>query len=88
MKITDINEIKSANSKFIPSPDGAFGTCRILPGQYAQENQQEWEERGSIDGKAVKVFYLFENFEAEAEDGADMPFDADHITHIEIEDEE
>ena len=87
MKITDINEIKSANSKFKPDADGAYATCRSLPGQYAQENQQEWAERGTIDGKAAKVFYLFENSEAEVEDGADMPFDADHITHIEIEEE-
>jgi hypothetical protein len=88
MKITDTNEIQSANAKFKPSVDGAYATCRSLPGQYAQENQQEWAERGTIDGKAAKVFYLFENSEAEVEDGADMPFDADHITHIEIEEEE
>lgn len=87
MKITDINEIKSANSNFTPSADGAYATGRCLPGQYAQENQQEWAERGTIEGKAAEVFYLFENSEAEVEDGADMPFDADHITHIEIEEE-
>jgi len=88
MKITDINEIKSANSNFTPSADGAYATSRCLPGQYAQENQQEWAERGTIEGKSAKVFYLFENSEAEVEDGADMPFDVDHITHIEIEEEE
>ena len=88
MKITDINEIKTANAKFKPSADGAYATCRSLPGQYAQENQQEWAERGTIDGKAAKVFYIFENSEAEVENGVDMPFNADHITHIEIEEEE
>ncbi len=87
MKITDPNEIKTAKAKFKLSADGAYATCRSLPGQYAQENQQEWAERGTIDGKDAKVFYLFENSEAEVEDGADMPFDAEHITHIEIEDE-
>lgn len=85
MKITDANEIQAADAKFIPDGDGAYATCRVLEGQYAQENQQEWVERGTIDGKAATVFYLFENSEAEVEDGADMPFDANHITHIEIE---
>lgn len=88
MKITDTNKIQAANAKFQPSADGAYATCRCLPGQYAQENQQEWAERGTIDGKAATVFYIFENSEAEVEDGADMPFDVDHITHIEIEEEE
>ena len=88
MKITDTNDIKTANAKFQPAVDGAYATCRCLPGQYARENQQEWAERGTIDGKAAKVFYIFENGEADVEDGADMPFDVDHISHIEIEDAE
>jgi hypothetical protein len=88
MKITDTTEIKAANAKFQPSADGAYATCRCLPGQYAQENQQEWAERGTIEGKKARVFYIFENSEAEVEDGADMPFDADHISHIEIEEDE
>lgn len=88
MKITDTNEIQAANAKFQPSADGAYATCRYLPGQYAQENQQEWAERGTIDGKTATVFYLFENSEAEVDDASDMPFDVDHITHIEIEEEE
>ena len=84
MKITDKHEIKAANAKFEPSADGAYPTCRCLPGQYAQANQQEWVERGIIDGKAVTVYYLFEISEADLE--TNMPFDSDHITHIEIED--
>ena len=88
MKITDTNKIKAINAKFKPSTDGAYATCRCLPGQYAQENQHEWAERGTIDGKSATVFYLFENSEAEVEDGADIPFDADHISHIEIEEAE
>lgn len=84
MKITETAAIEAANAKFIPSVDGAYATCRCLPGQYERENQQEWAERGTIDGKAATVFYLFENSEAEVEDGADMPFAADHITYIDI----
>ena len=83
MRITDTNEIQAANAKFQPSSDGAYATCRCLPSQYAQE----WAERGTIDGNAATVFYVFENSEAGVEDGADMPFDVDHITHIQIEEE-
>jgi len=86
MKITDTNEIKAANTKFQPSTYGAYATCRCLPGQYAQENQQEWAERGTIDGKQAWVYYIFENSEAEVDDLENIPFDADHISHIEIED--
>lgn len=88
MKITTPAEIKAAFSKFQPTPAGAYPTSRCLPGQYAQANQQEWAELGTIDGKPATVFYLFENSESEVEDGADMPFDVDHITHIELEEEE
>jgi len=79
------SEIAEASAKFQPSAYGAYPTCRCLPGQYAQEHQQEWAERGTIDGKKATVFYLFENTEAEVEDGADIQFDADHISHIEVE---
>jgi hypothetical protein len=82
--ITDTAAITAANAKFQPRADGAYATCRCLPGQYAQENQQEWAERGTIEGRAAKVYYIFENSEAEVEDGIEMPFDADHISRIEI----
>lgn len=83
--ITNTDDIAAANAKFQPSADGAYATCRCLPGQYAQENQQEWAERGTIEGKYATVYYIFDNSEAEVEDGADMPFDVDHISKIEIE---
>jgi hypothetical protein len=82
--ITDTDDITAAFADFKPSADGAYATCRSLPGQYAQDHQQEWAERGTIQGKDATVFYLFENSEAEVEDGADMPFDSDHISHIVI----
>ena len=84
MIITCTAEIQAANSKFQPSADGAYATCRCLPGQYAQDNQQEWAERGIIDGVPATVYYIFDNAEAEVEDGADMPFDAAHIDRIEV----
>ena len=84
--ITNTADITAAFAEFQPSADGAYATCRCIPGQYASENQQEWAERGTIKGKAAKVFYIFENSEADVEDGADMPFDADHISHIVIND--
>lgn len=82
--ITNTDDIAAAFAEFFSSAHGAYATCRCLPGQYASENQQEWAESGTIEGKDATVFYRFENREAEVEDGDDMPFDADHITHIEI----
>ena len=84
--ITNTDDITAAFAEFSPSADGAYATCRCLPGQYASENQQEWAERGTIEGKDATIYWLFENSEAEVEDGADMPFDPDHISHIEIND--
>ena len=88
MKIETTTEIQSAIVKFTPSNDVAFATCRCLPGQWEQENQQEWAERGTIEGKAATVYYIFDNTEAEVEDGGDIPFDSDHISYIEIEEED
>ena len=73
-------------ARFRPSKAGAYPTCRCLPGLYDQANYQEWAERGTIDGEAVTVYYLFDNAEAEVEDGSDIPFDADHISRIEFDD--
>jgi len=88
MKIETTTEIQSAIVKFAPSNDGAFATCRCLPGQWEQENQQEWAERGTIEGKAATVYYIFNNAEAEVEEEDDIPFDAGHISYIEIEEED
>ena len=88
MKIETTTEIQSAFVKFAPSNDGAFATGRCLSGQWEQANQQEWAERGTIDGTAATVYYIFDNAEANVEDGADMPFDSDHISYIEIEEED
>jgi hypothetical protein len=88
MKIETTTEIQSVIVKFTPSNDGAFATCRCLPGQWEQENQQEWAERGTIEGKAATVYYIFDNAEAAGADGGDIPFDADHISYIEIEEED
>lgn len=85
MKITDRNEITKTLASFVPSKDGAFATCRCLPGQWEQANCQEWQERGTINGADASVYYMFENSEADVEDGGDMPWDIDHITHIEID---
>ena len=87
MKIETTTGIQSAIVKFAPSNDGAFATCRCLPGQREQENQQEWAELGTIEGKAATVYYIFETTETNVEDGADIPFDAGHISYIEIEED-
>ncbi len=83
--ITDRNEIEAANNNFKADRDGAYPTCRCLPGQYEQENCEEWAERGEINGTPAKVFYIFDR----TEDGIDSdpetyPWDAEHITKIEL----
>lgn len=88
MKITDSAEIAQLIKNFSPSTDGAYATCRVLEGQYAQANQQEWAERGTLNGEAATVYYIFANSEAVVEDGADMSFDVAHIDRIEMEDAE
>lgn len=81
--ITTTDCIEPAFEKF-KSLSGAYAICRVLPGQWEQANCQEWAERGTIEGVPAKVTYLFENSEAESDDGGDIPFDAAHITKIEI----
>jgi len=81
--ITNSGEIAAALDKFRPSEE-AYATCRCLPGQWEQENCQEWAERGEIGGSPATVFYLFTNEEA----GEDMGglFDLWSVSKIEIED--
>jgi hypothetical protein len=73
---------KTEFALFKPGADGASATGRCLPGQYDQANRQEWSERGTIDGRAVVVFYEFDNAEADVEHAEDMPFDAEHVSRI------
>ena len=68
--------------------EGAYATCRCLPGQYEQENMQEWAEDCTIDGAPAKIYYLFENAECESEDAEDYPWDSEHVSKIEIEEED
>lgn len=82
--ITDTAAITDTFAKFEPDPYGAYATCRCLPGQWEQENCQEWAEHGTIDGKAAKVFYLFENSECESEDAGNYPWNAEHVSKIEV----
>jgi hypothetical protein len=73
-------------AQFVPAKSGAFATSRCLPNGL-QDTHQEWCERGTINGENVSVYWIFTNEEASVEDGADMPFDADHIDRI-VSDEE
>jgi hypothetical protein len=82
--ITDTAAISAAFDKLSTDGDPAYCTCRCLPGQYEQENCQEWAEHNSIDGVPVKVYYMFDNEDCESEDCGGYPWDADHVTHIEI----
>ena len=79
-------DINAQFAAFKPNNDGAFATSRCLA-DGLQDTHQEWCERGTINGKTVAVYWMFANEEASVEDGADMPFDAEHIDRIEtIED--
>jgi len=77
---------QEAFEKFTPTQDGAYATCRLLDSSI-QDTHQEWAERGTIDGKKATVYYIFENSEAEVEDGSDIPFDEDHLDRFEIDEE-
>ena len=72
--------------KFQPDGDQAFPTRRCLPNGM-QDSHQEWAERGTIDGKEATIYWLFANEDADKEDGFEIPFDADHIDRIVIDDE-
>ena len=87
MKITETSEIAAAFKNFQPNPEGASPSGRRLSGQWKAENCQEWVEVGSIDGQSALVTYMFENSEADVEDGADIQFDAAHITQIDMQEE-
>ena len=84
IKITNQNDIAAAFAKFAAGHDGASPTCRVFSGQWESANLQEWAERGTIDGVPARVFYAFENSECESEDAHDYPWDADHISEIQI----
>jgi hypothetical protein len=81
--LTTANDIQAAYDK-TTDHEGAFATCRLLEGEWEQENRQEWAEYCKIDGVPAKVYYMFDNDEAAVEDGADMPWDFEHVTKIEI----
>lgn len=83
--MTNQNDITAAMEQFRTGPDGAFPTGRALPGQWEQANCQEWQETGTIHGKPARVLYLLENRECESEDASDYPFDAAHVSRIEID---
>ena len=83
----DAAEITELFGRFEPDGNQAQPTSRLLNTEYAQENLQEWVEYGTIDGKPVSVYYMFTNEEASVEDGGDMPWDADHVSGIQFDEE-
>jgi len=78
--ITEYDEIKFAFSK-AEHFEGAFPTSRVL--QWEQDNCQEWCEYASINGKRSAIYYIFENSECEC-DCDEYPWDAEHVSKIEI----
>lgn len=74
----------SSYGSFVPKGKPAYPTSRLLDGQWAQSNLQEWAEHGRINNDDVTVYYLFTHKEAETADceiyGA--PFDAAHVDRI------
>ena len=83
--ITNTDDIAAAYDK-TTSHEGAYTTCRVI--DHEAPDSQEWAEHCEIDGAPAKVYYIFTDEEASAEDGSDMPWDAEHVSKIEIEEEE
>jgi hypothetical protein len=82
--INDITAIPAAYAKFVPGKDGAFATCRLVQGADSAMDPQEWAELGAIDGEPAKVYYIFSEAEASSEDASDYPWDAEHVSKIEV----
>jgi hypothetical protein len=81
--ITEQSEIEIAYDS-AENQKGAYATGRCLPGQWEQENCQEWAEPCTIDGAPAKIYWIFENAECESEDAGDYPWDSEHVSKIEI----
>lgn len=79
--ITDSNNIEAAYDK-TTAHQGAYATCRVI--DHEAPGCQEWAEHCEIEGVPAKVYYIFEDEEAEVEDGSDMPWDAAHVSKIEL----
>ena len=80
--ITDRTEIEAAFDKFEANKFGAQPTSRLIPAP--NQDSSEWKEDGEIDGCETRVYYMFSS-EEETEEADMLPWDAEHITHIEIE---
>ena len=79
--ITNTAEIAAAYDK-TTDHQGAYATCRVI--DHEAPGCQEWAEHCKIEGVPAKVYYIFEDEETEVVDGSYMPWDADHVTKIEI----
>ena len=79
--ITNADDITAAYDK-ATKHEGAYATCRVI--DHESPGCQEWAEHCQIEGVPAKVYYIFEDEEAEAEDASDMPWNAAHVSKIEI----
>lgn len=78
--ITDKTEIENLFNE-ASKHQGAFATCRVLQ----EIDCQEWAEHCEINETPAKIYWIFEDWECDVEDGADMPwFDMDNVTKIEL----
>ena len=82
--ITNAAEIETALKSFAPSTDGAFATCRLIPGASSALDPQEWAERGTIGGEPATVYYIFSQAEASGEDADGYPWDTEHVDRIDV----
>jgi hypothetical protein len=79
--ITNTDDITAACDK-ATNHEWAHATCRVI--DHEAPGCQEWAEHCEIEGVPAKVYYIFDDEEAEVEDASDMPWDAKHISKIEI----
>ena len=79
--ITDRKEIETLNDKS-EKHIGAYATCRVI--DHSHPGCQEWAEHCEIEGAPAKIYYIFDNEEADVEEADEMPWDCDHVSKIEI----
>lgn len=79
--ITNTNDIAAIYDK-TTNHQGAYATCRVI--DHEAPGCQEWAEHCKIEGVPAKVYYIFEDEEAEVEDASDMPWDAEHVSKIKL----
>ena len=82
--VTNTEEIARIFEIFLPDEGEAYPTGRLIKDASSALDPQEWAENGEISGVPTKVYYLFSEDEVKSEDASDYPWDAAHVSKLEI----